>query len=212
MTEARQRTTAFKVPIKILKEGSYVKEEGEFAPNYIDSGSKRISRANIIGIVLSIDNSQNIPSFTIDDGSDNISIRGFEPTKGIENIHIGDIVMIIGRPREYGSERYLLPEIIRKTDQRWMIVRKRELGGFEFNKKKEEQDQAVEVEIVESGEVISKSDQILEYIRKNESGDGVEIEELIKGMKFDNVDKQIEGMLKEGDLFENLPGRIKILE
>jgi molecular chaperone DnaK (HSP70) len=52
----------------------------------------------------------------------------------------------------------------------------------------------------------------MEYIRKKDEGTGVEIEDIVKNSKVPSTEEIIESMLKEGEIFENLPGKVKILE
>jgi hypothetical protein len=201
------RQTAYKISIQDIFKGTYVKEAEEFAPNYIDLGGLKLSRVNLIGVIISIQEDTTENSFIIDDGSGRISVRNFEQI--LEDIKVGNIVNIIGRPREYASERYVAAEIIRKVDTRWMLVRKKELGGIGFR-----EENKIENGFIEHSEpvILSNHDKIIGYIRKNDKGGGVNIEEVIRDNKIDNCEKIVEDMLKEGDLFENAPGKLKILE
>jgi hypothetical protein len=45
-----------------------------------------------------------------------------------------------------------------------------------------------------------------------DKGQGIETEDMIKKLDLANIEKTIENMLKEGEIFENMPGRLKILE
>jgi len=123
---------------------------------------------------------------------------------------------VIGRPREYSEERYLTPEIIRESSEGWMRYRKKEIefGGFkevEQIKNVPIKEHVVEEESIEDSSVDSH-DIILKYIRENDSGKGVEIEEIIKNSSLNDAEKIVENMLKEGDVFENIPGKLKVLE
>jgi len=171
-----------------------VKEQQEFSPNYIELGEMKISRANIIGVVVSEN-----PAM-VDDGSGKIPLRSFEKPVAV---HVGDIVMIVGRPREFNSERYLLPETVQKVDERWLKIRKIELKDFVVPDIKEET--AAE----ETAEGSSQQDKVLQFIRQNDTGQGVEYDSVVKSGIEESI---IEIMLKEGELFENMPGKLKVLE
>ena len=67
---------------------------------------------------------------------------------------------------------------------------------------------AAESQIEESKET-SVSDKIIEFVRDQDRGEGVETEEVVK--KFQDEDA-IKTLLSEGELFEVKPGRIKVLE
>lgn len=124
--ESAKRQVAKKVQVKEVLEGRYVKEEG-WLPNYVDTGSKKFSRVNILGVMVDKDSEAEpgSSSFVLDDGSGKISLRFFEFP---ENINVGEMVNVIGRPREFGSERYIVPEIVKKiTNPKWVELRKLEL-------------------------------------------------------------------------------------
>lgn len=204
----RVRAIAYKVPIKAITEGEYTREEEEFSPNFIQIGNLKVARVNVIGVVVSVIDSGNL-GIDIEDNTGEISVRSFEHIPPQEGLVVGDFVNVIGRPREFNGEKYIAPEIIKKTDQKWMIYRKLELKDFVLPENKREE--KINEKIEEEG-VLSNQEVILEFIRKNDNGDGVEIGEVINRFKHLDCEKIIEGMLKEGELFENVPGKLKLLE
>lgn len=128
-----RRQIAHKVRVGHILGGRYVKEEG-WLPNYIEIGSIKASRVNIIGVILSMNTEDSGVSFQnimIDDGTGNISLRSFDQDTKYD-VSVGDLVMVVGRPREYGAERYLLPEIVRKIDRGWAEVRNLELKNLDI--------------------------------------------------------------------------------
>ncbi len=212
MAEIQKRQIAYKARISDIINGTYVKEEG-WTPNYIEINNKRISRINIIGTVLSIENNETLNSIIIDDGSGTISVRSFEKQNPFTNLSIGDIVLIIGRPREYSSERYVLVEIIKKTSPEWLKLRSLELKTpVKKQETPEPQKPQVKTESVIEEEVIAEEsppDSLLEYIKNNDKGDGISYEELVKVAKDENT---IDYLLKEGEIFEIKPGFFKVLQ
>lgn len=205
----RIRQTAYKLPINAIINSVYVKESEEWAPNYIKVGDKKVSRVNIIAFVVSVNEEGNL-SLVIDDGTAKISVRGFEQQPNL-GVAVGDIVNIIGRPREFGNEKYIVPEIIKKTTQTWMLLRKLETKDFVAAMPAEKEEVIEEAEEIE-GTVLSAHEKINHFIREKDTGAGVEIDEIAKQLNEPGCEKIIEGMLKEGDIFENMPGRVKILE
>ena len=213
--EIQKRQIAYKVRIKDILKGTYVKDEG-WNPNYIELSGKKISRINIIGVVIDKqqDADTGYTSIQVDDSTASISARVFgEDTEKLKDINVGEVVLIIGRPREYGSERYLALEIIKKmNDKQWIEVRKQEL---------EKESPAVEesvVEPVQESPVLSVQeepvestlpDKIIEFIRNNDQGEGVNFEDIVKECDDENI---IKNLLNEGELFEIKPGRLKVLE
>ena len=216
------RLTAYKVPIILINNGKYIKEEGDFTPNYIELEDKKISRVNIIGVVVSAEeNEKGIGSIIVDDGTGRIPTRGFEQQTIPKDVSVGDIINIIGRPREFGTEKYIVPEILKKTNEKWMRLRKFEIEkeNFLLPEKKESVEEEVKTEEaketnIESNEIekLTNHEKIIRYIKENDRGKGVETEEILRDNDIMNCEKILEDMLKEGDLFETLPGRVKVLE
>ncbi|MBN2111509.1 hypothetical protein JW707_00250, partial [Candidatus Woesearchaeota archaeon] len=129
MAEQNQRQVAAKLRIADITQGKYVKEEG-WTPNYVlTQDGKRASRVNLLGAVVSMPAAElSYRSITLDDGSGAIPVRSFDETDMFKEVRLGDVVFVIGRPREYGSEVYIMPEIIKKVqDMSWVEVRKMEL-------------------------------------------------------------------------------------
>ena len=213
-TKVQKRQVAYKVRINELLKGRYIRGEGEWAPNYIEAGDKQVSRANILAVVVSKSEEGNYHSIGIDDGSGKISARSFEEESFADGIDIGEIILLIGRPREYGSERYIVPEIIKKIgNPLWVKAREMELKKNKGALVGQEAELAAgyeETEIkTETEDVAAK---IFELIKGVDSGEGVDIEEIIKKANLDNAENIIENLLKNGEIFEVKPGRIKVLE
>lgn len=209
-TSKFKRQIAFKVRIKDLINGRYVKEEG-WEPNYINTkDGKNVSRVNLIGTVVAKQNdgSTNYESLILDDGSGKISVREFRENKSLNKAEIGNVVIVIGRPREYGSEKYVVPEIVKIiNNEKWIIVRKLEL---EKEIIPENDQEVIEEEVVEQKE-IPLSQKIYDWIKEKDLGDGVDSEEIIKIYK-EGAEKIIRRFLIDGEIFEIKPGRLKVLE
>ena len=149
-----------------------------------------------------------------------MSIMGFENTPIRGDNSVGDIINVIGRIREFNNEKYIAPEIIKKTDERWMKVRKLEIEKSRINIEEEDpstenteiKEEEIESQETETNSTIDNHEKITQYIKNNDQGNGVEIEEITKSISINECEKLIENMLKEGDIFENLPGKVKVLE
>jgi len=221
MPEPQKRQIACKARIADLINGKYVKEEG-WTPNYIiTKQGKHISRINLIGTVISkTEEGPEYQSFVVDDGSGTISLRSFEKNDSVKNIKIGDVVLLIGRPREYGSEKYIVPEIMKKIEnKKWIDVRKIELSIENLKTKKDEPErEEVVVEkindsIEEKAEKPASNPQIVyEAVKELDSDQGVDIDKIIKKTGIKETEEIIKKFLREGEMFEIRPGKIKILE
>jgi len=221
MPEPQKRQIAYKARIADLINGKYVKEEG-WTPNYIiTKQGKHISRINLIGIVISkTEEGPEYQSFVVDDGSGTISLRSFEKNDNVKNIEIGDVVLLIGRPREYGSEKYIVPEIMKKIEnKKWIDVRKIELKIEDLKTAElpaKEEDIVVENisgEPEEQPKKATNNSQIVyEAVKELDSGQGVDIDKVIKKTGIKETEEIIKKFLREGEMFEIRPGKIKILE
>lgn len=211
-----QRETAYKTTIQNITKGSYVKQEG-WNPNYVlaENGMK-LSRVQLIGVVVSkIENEGiNHTSITIDDNTGNITIRSFEEKNPFASVEIGDVVLIIGRPREYNDSLYIVYEgVNKKINPKWAELWKKEIGKYEPVKEEKE----IEIKEVEETEEImigedANKEKVIKYIRNNDSGKGVEIQKIIDETKIEGGEEKITNMLKKGELFEIKKGIVKILE
>jgi len=219
MPEPQKRQIACKARIAELINGNYIKEEG-WTPNYIITKyGKHISRINLIGTVISKGNGgQEYQSLIIDDGSGTISLRAFEKSETINNTEIGDVIIVIGRPREYGPEKYIVPEIIKKiNNNKWINVRKIELEIEDLKTAELPiKEKKVIVEDIEPKEkikdAINNSQRVYETVKELDSGQGVDIDKVIKKTGIRDAEEIIKKFLREGEMFEIRPGKIKILE
>jgi len=225
MPEQIKREVAHKVRINDVIKGDYVKREG-WNPNFILINSKQVSRVNIMGVVVSVpEDGASYKSITLDDGSGRIEARSFDNPKLFDNVAIGDIVLIIGRPREYNSAKYLIAEIIRKIEnKKWMEVRKLELKSepevvasvpespTETPDKGSSPSESSSHSEPPIPPELSKSESIYNTIKKLDSGEGAPTNEVINQSKNPDTEKMIESLLKDGEIFEPSPGRLKVLE
>ncbi len=223
-----KRQIAHKITISDLNEGKYVKEEG-WEPNYVAiSDGRKVSRVNILAIVVSkTEDSADYRGLIIDDGSGKINVRAFGAETDFSAFSIGDMVMIIGRPREFNNQKYIVPEIIKKMENRkWIDVRKLELqivrkkfSGVQFEKVRKND---FEEEVVGEHEMVESKDEttadvenpfplVIGLIKAMDRGDGADIAEICIKSKLDNAEEIIMDLLKEGEIFEVRPGRVKIL-
>lgn len=213
---SRKRQVAFKVRIKDIINGKYIKEEG-WEPNYVLIGDNfRVSRINLIGTVVAKSFEEaSYDSLMLDDGSARIYIRDFRENKILDSVDVGDIVMLIGRPREYGSEKYIVPEILKKvSDDRWIEVRKLELQKLKIAADEDfkEMEKSEEyIEEIEEKESMLLTQKIYNSIKELDKGNGVDTGDIIK-LYGASAERIVENFLKEGEIFEIRPGMVKVLE
>lgn len=216
MPEFKKREIAYKLKIGDLLRGNQIFDETPSEdPNqtitnkrllYIELGNKKIIRTNILANVIEKyinDSERKFASITIDDGSGQIRIRVFgEDISKFEGINQGDTILIIGVLRSYNQELYILPEIIRKQDPRYLLIRKLELEK-EYAKQSPP----------EKKEIKAFKDQIIEMIKSSEDNEGIDTENIILKLKAQPniITEEIKKLLEEGIIYEPKPGRLRYL-
>ncbi|MBR9690994.1 hypothetical protein GOV08_04895 [Candidatus Woesearchaeota archaeon] len=211
---SQKRSVAVKIRISDILKGEYVIEEG-WAPNYVKTSKGKVSRVNIIGVVISREENLGFDSLIIDDSTGNISIRSFEDNKIITPYKIGDLVILIGKPRKYGEEIYIIPEIIKPLkEKKWAQVRIKEIGLKKDDIKEEPVSEKIVVKTNE--EPLKKPSEnsfeiILKTIKELDEGFGVSYELVDNKSNVKNFDEIIKNLIEEGEIFEIRPGILKIL-
>jgi len=203
----QKRQTAYKIRIIDILNSEYIKTEG-FAPNYLEIGGLEVSRVNVIGVIVNKSDLNNYKSLTIEDGTGNISARIFENNTLLDVIGVGNIVLITGRPRDFSSEKYILIETIKNINPNWTKVRDLELEKITTG-----DNRLPNTEKMDSGEEIvsNSTNEIFKLIKDLDKGNGVPIEDL-SARNIKEMDKIIDILLKEGNIFEVKPGKLKVLE
>jgi|SRR3989338_6257750 len=204
----QKRQVAYKVRICNVLSGNFTKDD--LSAGYLKLKDIHISRINIIAtIVYKYEQTSSHNSAVIDDGTGRISLRSFE-SGAFSKVDVGDVVLVIGRIREFSDEKYVIPEILKKINNvDWINVRKLELKKYNY---------AVD-EIKIADDVAEKTtddfkinSEMYSLIKELDKGNGVSVEDIIK--KFDNSEAEsvINKLLENGDIFEIKPGRLKVLE
>lgn len=184
-----KRNIVIKLWISNIINSEYKKDNENNASFITLTDGRIVSRVNIVGTIINI-YQEETTYFTIDDGTGEIKIIPFNDLEKIKNLNIGEIVLIIGRVREFGDV-YITPEIIKKiNDKKWIELRKLEL----------------EYKISEK---ISK-EEIFNIINSLDNGDGADYQTLLSKLG-DNAEDKIKILFDSGEIFETRPGKIKIL-
>jgi len=185
-TDFRKREIAYKLRIRDLLRGNQIFDETPQPDKnqqntqkrllHIELGDKKIIRTNITANVIEkyiSEGERRFASITIDDGSGQIKARVFgEDINKFKDISQGDTVTIIGFVRSYNNELYILPEIVRKQDPRYLLIRK-----LEIEKEFQTQPQPPKEEVK------ALKDEIIKKIKSSENNEGIDIEEIIMNIK-----------------------------
>ncbi|MBU1135931.1 MAG: OB-fold nucleic acid binding domain-containing protein [Nanoarchaeota archaeon] len=140
-------------------------------------------------------------SFTLDDASGQIKVKVFgDDIEKYKEINQGGTVMVIGRVRIFNDELYILPEIIKLQDTRYLLVRKLEL----------EKESPIEIP---KEETKALKDKIIEVIKNAEADGGIETDKLVMELKSppEIINQEIQRLLEEGLAYEPRPGKIRYL-
>ncbi len=206
-----KREIAYKLRIGDLLRGNQIfdetpqdKQTTQKRLLHIGLGDKKIVRTNIIANVIDKyvnEGERRFASITIDDGSGQIQLRVFgEDINKFNDLNQGDTLMIIGVLRSYNNEIYILPEILKKQEPKYLLVRK-----LEIEKAQPKQ--------VPKEEIRAFRDQIIDKIKSSESSEGIDTEEIILKLKAQPnlITQEIKKLLEEGIIYEPKPGRLRYL-
>jgi RPA family protein len=134
MAEIRKRETAYKLRIGDLLRGKQIFEQQTgLNPRlqFVEIGNKRVVRVNIVGNLVDkfeSEGERKFGSITLDDGSGQIRARLFgDDLSKFKDMSQGDTLVIIGLLRSFNQEIYISPEIMKKTDPKYLLVRKLEI-------------------------------------------------------------------------------------
>lgn len=212
MPEQFKREIAYKLRIGDLLKAKIILDESGENPNprlqFVELGDKKILRVNIIANVIDkfeSEGERRFASITLDDGSGQIRARLFgEEIQKFQDLMQGDTIMMIGILKSFNEELYILPNIIRKTNPKYLLVRKLEIEKSFPKPLTQEQKQ----------EVKALRDEVIEMIKNAESNEGIDKEEIIiklKNSRPELINQEIQKLLEEGIIYEPRPGRVRYL-
>lgn len=208
--EAAQKTSV----AEILESGFVETEDGATALNV---NGRQIKRANILAtIVDKADTGGAYKSMVADDGTGQIQLRLFDSESNLfERPEVGAFVMIIGKPRRYGEERYIAPELVKPLrDVKWAEVRKLELRLMTGQQKPTAvAGKSQKMMETDDADVVGKDKiEVYKTVKELDTGRGADETEVVMKCGSRNADALVKEMIREGDLFEVSPGKLKVLE
>lgn len=197
-----KRHIAYKVGIGEVVSGKPVMEGDKF--KLLESGSKNLIRVNIIANIVDKfiqDGEKKYGSLSIDDASGQLRLKVFgDDLAKLEPFTQGDTVMVIGLLRSWNNEVYVTPEIIKKKDPTYLLVRKLEL-------------EADKPKTLERSELQQIRDSILNLVKQEDEKGGVEIERMILEFKAqpEVINQEVKKLLEDGMVYEPRPGKLRYL-
>ena len=200
-TDFKKRNIAYKLRIGDLLKGKVVAEEGKFL--YLELGDKKVVRVNILANCIDKfiqEGDKKYASITVDDASGQIRLKSFgDDIENLKNITQGDTLQIIGNLREWNTDLYILPEITKKVDPRWLLVRKLEI-----------QNARKDIALSKDSPV---KDLVMKKIRDSEIDGGIDSDRIIMDVEASPqiIKEEIKRLLEEGLIYEPRPGRLRYL-
>ncbi|MBS3073097.1 OB-fold nucleic acid binding domain-containing protein [Candidatus Pacearchaeota archaeon] len=196
-----KRHVAYKLKIGDVLQGKRIFDADKFS--FIELGNKKINRINIIANIIERYSSaeKSYISLTIDDASGQIRIKIFgDDVNKFSNISQGDTILVIGLIRVYNDELYITPEIMKKKDPKYLLVRK-----LEFDK--------IRPKEVDKNIILALSDKIIGKIKDSEpNGIGSDkLMEEFKEVEPSLINQEIKKALEEGIIYEPRPGIVRYL-
>ena len=201
--EIRKRNVAFKLRIGDILKGVPMMDEGKFL--FLELGDKRVVRVNILANCIDKfvqDEEKKFATLTVDDASGQLKLKAFgDDIEPLKNIVQGDTLQIIGNVREWNGELYVLPEVVKKVDARWLLVRKLEI-----------QKARKDMPVAEKGDSDLKNS-IMGKIKGAEADGGIDVDTIIMDVEAspDAINAEVKKLLEEGLVYEPRPGRLRYL-
>ena len=185
-----KRNTAYKLRIgSILSAKQNI--EGERLKS-IELADKQAVRVNVIANVIDKyiqDGEKKFGSITIDDGTGQIKIKTFgdDVDSFFLQLNQGDTIMVVGMLRVWNNEIYITPEIIKKKEPSFLLIRKMEAESEEVKTHDKEQ-------------LLALKDKILVMIKDAEKDGGIDTEKIILELKEspDTINNEIKKLLEDG--------------
>jgi len=238
---------AVKTRIVDIVNGKYFSAEKEKmkAAFVVTSFGQKISRVNLIATVIDkfVSEDGNYCSLTLDDGTSLIKSKTFkEDTKILKDYELGDLILLIGKLREYNGEVYINAEATRKVmDANFEILRRFEILQElrkkkkmteeiknlanqiseeelrEYSKKKYNIDENA-LQVIRESSIVEKVEDykpaLLEVINKLDDGKGVEINKIfeVANLPESVIEHTLNELLANGSLYEPTVGILKIIK
>ncbi|PXY71265.1 hypothetical protein CXX78_02010 [Candidatus Parvarchaeota archaeon] len=197
-----KRHIAYKLKIGEILEGTPSLEEEKL--KFVEILGNKVSRINLIANITDKfiqEGEKKFGSITLDDASGQIKAKVFgDEINNFSNLEQGDTLMLIGLLRHWNNEIYLTPEVIRKKEPIFLLIRKTEL---EFMKKDPKT----------SEEINEIKEKIIEIVKREEPNNGSEISSIISELKSpaETINNEVKKLLEDGTIYEPRPGKIRYL-
>jgi len=207
MAEIRKREIAYKVRIGEIMKGKpeITAVDGRERLNFVELGNRKLLRVNVMANVIDkyiSEGEKRFASLTLDDATGQINVKTFgEDVQKFQEISQGQTLTIIGLLRIFNNEIYILPEIIKSVDPRYLLIRK-----LEIEKSSPKQQ-------VSKEQIIAVKDQLINKIKQEEKNEGIDTEKLVMEINAtpEIINQELKRLLEDGMIYEPRPGRVRYL-
>lgn len=197
-----KRNIAFKMRIgdvlagKVILDGERLK--------FLETQNRQVVRVNLIANITDKyiqDGEKKYATITLDDASGQIRLKTFgDDIEKFAPLNQGDTILVIGLVRAWNNEIYITPEIIKKKDPAYLLVRKLEI-------------EKEQIKLPDKAQLLELKDKILKMVKDNEKDGGANIDQIILDLKEtpDLINQEIKKLLEDGVVYEPRPGKIRYL-
>lgn len=198
----QKRNIAFKVRIGDILASNPLMENERL--KHVEFEGRQIVRVNIIANIVEkfVQNDEKkYGSITLDDATGQIRAKLFgDDIEKLNNLNQGDTILLVGLLRVWNNEIYITPEIMRKREPSYLLLRKLEL-------------EADKPKLASKDEILALKDKLTKMIKESEKDGGIDIEKIILELKEhpDVINSEIKKLLEEGLIYEPRPGKIRYL-
>ena len=197
-----KRNIAYKYRIGTLLGGKPVFEADRMKA--LDLGDKQVVRVNIIANIIDKylqEGEKKFGSMTLDDGTGQIKVKAFgDDVEKFSPYNQGDTVVVIGLVRFWNNELYITPDVIKKKEPLYLLIRKNEI-------------EASMPKNMEQPQLAALKEKIVDLLKISEKDGGIDIEKIILDLKErpDVINQEIKRLLEDGIAYEPRPGKLRWL-
>lgn len=200
--QIKKRNIAYKFRIGNIQSGKPILENERLKNVEIDG--KPVVRVNVIANVVDKyiqEGEKKFGSITIDDGTGQIKGKVFgEDVEKLTPLNQGDTIMMVGLLRSWNNEVYITPEIMKKKEPSFLLIRKLEV-------------EASQPKTLNKEKTAELKDKIITMVKQGETDGGIEIDKIILELKEppEIINKEIQRLLEDGIAYEPRPGKLRYL-
>jgi uncharacterized protein len=202
-SQPQKRNIAYKLRVgSILSAKPTIESE---RLKHLEINNQNIVRVNIIANIVDKyiqEGEKKFGSVTLDDATGQIKVKAFgdDVERFFGQLNQGDTVLVIGLLRIWNNEIYVNPEIIKKKELEFLLLRKLE-------------SEADEVKVQDTQQIRALAGKIIDMAKEAEKDGGIDVEKIVSVLneRVDIVNQEIKKLLEDGIIYEPRPGKIRWL-